>query len=138
MSTLQFIDTALFRFVNETLRNPVFDSLMPVFIIGGHYGTTGLLSFYMPEACAAVETTPLVYYRHMRKPHNQCYFRPNCIGTRRGENENHVQEKDKPAPAPPDTVKQFASVTETGRFLVYRRSRVLQHVQVFVCDDLQR
>jgi membrane-associated phospholipid phosphatase len=110
----------------------------PVFVIGGHYGTTSLLSFYMPEAQATANGTPMVYFRYMRKPQNQFYFWPSYIGVRRGENAIYVHEKDKSAPAPPDVVKQFASVTEIGRFPVYRRNRVMHYVQVFACRDLQR
>ena len=110
----------------------------PVFVIGGHYGTASLLSFYMPGAQATVNGTPMVYFRYMSKPQNQFYFWPGYIGVRRGENAIYVHEKDKATPAPPDVVKQFASVTEIGRFPVYRRSRVMHYVQVFACHDLQR
>ncbi len=109
----------------------------PVFVIGGHYGTTSLLSFYMPEAKAAVSGTPLVYYRHFPRPRTQFYFWPGYMGTRRGENAIYVQEKDKPAPAPPDILKSFASVTEIGRFPVMYRGRVLRQVQLFACRDLR-
>ncbi len=34
MAAPQAIDTALFRFINETLRNPIFDWIMPVFAGG--------------------------------------------------------------------------------------------------------
>jgi 4-amino-4-deoxy-L-arabinose transferase-like glycosyltransferase/membrane-associated phospholipid phosphatase len=111
----------------------------PVFVIGGHYGTTSLLSFYMPEAKAVVSSdNPLVYYRYMARPQNQFYFWPSYVGVRRGQNAIYVQEKDKPSPAPPDIVKQFASVTQVGNFPVIHHTRVLHHVQVFACRDLQR
>jgi hypothetical protein len=111
----------------------------PVFVIGGHYGTTSLLSFYMPEAKAAVNSgDPFVYYRYMGRPQNQFFFWPGYVGVRRGQNAIYVQEKDKPAPAPPDIVKQFASVTPIGNFPVIYHTRVLHHVQVFACRDLQR
>ena len=35
----------------------------PVFIIADHYGLVGEISFYLPEAKAAVTTDPLVFYR---------------------------------------------------------------------------
>lgn len=110
----------------------------PVFVIGGHYGTTSLLSFYMPEAKAALKDEPLVYFRYMAKPNTQFYFWPSYIGTRRGENAIYVQEKDKPAPAPADVLKEFASVTEIDRFPLQHRGRVLHYIQVFACRDLQR
>ncbi|MCX6927672.1 MAG: glycosyltransferase family 39 protein, partial [Verrucomicrobia bacterium] len=48
----------------------------PVFIICGHYGITGLFSFYLPEARAALHTMPLVYYQSSSVPNNQLYFWP--------------------------------------------------------------
>ena len=33
----------------------------PAFIIAGHYGITGLYSFYIPQARAALKSEPLVY-----------------------------------------------------------------------------
>ena len=110
----------------------------PVFVIGGHYGTTGILSFYIPEAKAAVNSTPIVYYRYMTRPNTQFYFWPSYAGERRGQNAIYVQEKDKPGwPAPPDIMKEFGSVTEIGYFPVSYRNRVLRHVQIFACRDLQ-
>ena len=35
----------------------------PVFIIGDHYSMVGEITFYLPEARAAVTTDPLVFYR---------------------------------------------------------------------------
>jgi hypothetical protein len=111
----------------------------PVFVIGGHYGTTSLLSFYMPEARTAAPEKPLVHYRYMVKPTTQFYFWPTYYGgVRRGQNAIYVQEKDKPAGAPPDIVKQFASVTEIGNFPVHHHGRVMHNIQVFACRDLQR
>ncbi len=108
----------------------------PVFVIGGHYGTSGLLSFYMPEARKEVNATPLVYYRHTAKPNTQFYFWPSYVGARRGQNAIYVQEKSRAAPAPPDVVKKFASVMEIGRFPIIHRHRVLHQVQIFACRDL--
>ena len=111
----------------------------PVFIIGGHNGTTSLLSFYMPEAKAAVkDANPLVYFRYMVRPNTQYYFWPSYVSLRRGQNAIYVQEKDKPAPAPPDIVKQFASVTEVDSFPVVHKTRVFHRIQIFACRDLQR
>jgi 4-amino-4-deoxy-L-arabinose transferase-like glycosyltransferase len=118
-------------------RRKLLDEGKPVFVIGGHYGTAGLLSFYMPEARAVVNSTPLVYYRDTGKPNTQFYFWPSYIGVRQGENALFVQERDKPAPVPPAVAKQFASVTEVGRFSILHRHRVLHCIQVFACRDLQ-
>ena len=49
----------------------------PAFIIGGHYGLTGEVSFYLPEGKAAVQSgKPLVYYLSTDYPKNQIYFWP--------------------------------------------------------------
>jgi hypothetical protein len=110
----------------------------PVFIIGGHYGTTGLLSFYIPEASASASTTPLVYYRSTARPNNQFYFWKGYAGERRGQNAIYVQEKDKPSPVPANVIEEFASVTAIGSFPVMRNGRVLHQVHLFACRDLQR
>jgi hypothetical protein len=107
----------------------------PVFIIGGHYGTVGLLSFYMPNARRAVTSTPLVFYRALARPKNQFYFWPTYRDLRPGDNALYVQEKERPAPAPPDILRSFASVTEVGTFPIKERGRVLRHMQVFACRD---
>lgn len=108
----------------------------PAFVIGGHYGTTGLLSFYMPEAKTTVTGTPIVYMRYIPRPKSQFYFWPTYRDTRRGQNALYVQQKSKAEPAPPDIVKSFASVTEVGHFPVVYRGRVLHRVQIFACRDL--
>jgi hypothetical protein len=111
----------------------------PVFVIGGHYGTTSLLSFYMKEGRATVsDATPLVYYRYMVRPNTQYFFWPSYVGVRRGQNAIYVQEKEKGTPPPPDIVKQFASVTEINSFPVIHKSRVFHRIQIFACRDLQR
>jgi membrane-associated phospholipid phosphatase len=109
----------------------------PVFVVAGHYGTTSLLSFYMPEAKAAATRTPLVYCRHLKQPKTQFFFWPSYINTRQGENAIYVIEKDKPATPPPDVIKSFESVTEVGRFPVKHRGRTLHTVQIFACRNLR-
>jgi hypothetical protein len=109
----------------------------PVFVIGGHYGTTSLLSFYMPAARTNVTTAPLVYYRKMPRPTTQFYFWSSYAETRRGQNALYVQEKNNREPPPRDIVKQFASVEEIGFFPVLYRGRALHHVQIFACRDLR-
>ena len=65
----------------------------PVFIIGNHYGLVGQVSFYLPEARAAVKTNPLVYFRHTATPQNQFFFWPG-YNLRKGENAVFVTELD--------------------------------------------
>lgn len=109
----------------------------PAFIIGGHYGTTSLLSFYLPEAKRAVNDTPLVYMRYIPRPKSQFYFWPTYRETRRGQNALYVQEKNTAEPPPPDIVKSFASVEQVGYFPMVYRGRVLHRIQVFACRDLR-
>ena len=106
----------------------------PVFVVGGHYGTTSILAFYTPRTDSV--NAPQFYYRALGRPNSQFYFWPSYLGVRRGENAIYVQDKDEPRPPPKDMVKQFASVTEVGHFPVRHRGRVLRHVQVFACRDL--
>jgi len=48
----------------------------PVFLIAHHYGITGLLSFYLPEARPQPGALPLVYSVLGPVPDNQFYFWP--------------------------------------------------------------
>ncbi len=109
----------------------------PVFVIAGHYGSAGLLSFYMPEARTNLSSTPLVYYRTTSRPNNQFYFWLGYTGARRGQNAIYVQERDKPAPPPRMLAQQFASVTEIGSFTIQSRGRVFHRIQLFACRDLK-
>jgi 4-amino-4-deoxy-L-arabinose transferase-like glycosyltransferase/membrane-associated phospholipid phosphatase len=129
--------TELARIV-ATHRNALADEGPPVFVIGGHYGTTSLLTFYMEEARTNVNRQPLVHYRSLRKSKTQFYFWPGYAdGTRQGQNAIYVQERRRRAPPPRDVVKDFATVTEIGRFPIVHRNRVLHHVQVFACRNLK-
>ena len=110
----------------------------PVFVIGAHYGTTGLLSFYMDDARSATRSdTPLVYFRTRPKPVNQFYFWPGYPGVRQGQNAVFVQEKDRPTAPPKELLSQFASVTEIGNFPIVSHDRVFHRVQLFACRNLQ-
>jgi hypothetical protein len=52
----------------------------PAFIIADHYGMTGLYSFYLPQAKAALPSEPLVYCADSDEPVNQFYFWPEYNG----------------------------------------------------------
>jgi 4-amino-4-deoxy-L-arabinose transferase-like glycosyltransferase/membrane-associated phospholipid phosphatase len=105
-----------------------------VFIIGDHYGITGLLSFYLPEARAAVPENPLVYYRSSETPENQFYFWPG-YRDRKGQNAIYVNGTRKPEPAPERIQKEFATVTDLGIHKVYYRGRVFHQFQLFECRN---
>jgi 4-amino-4-deoxy-L-arabinose transferase-like glycosyltransferase len=134
-----------------------------VFIIGSHYGLTGQITFYLPEARSGLPDNPLVYYRTSDKPRNQFYFWPGYRGRHKGANALYVDEarlpklkhdwiqdwlagrKDiyEPDTSPPDKVpkevmEEFESVTYLGTKDITVRGRVLRRVQLFACRNLLR
>ena len=136
----------------------------PAFIIGNHYGITGLLSFYVPEAKARVRTQPLVYCLSSDKPRNQLYFWPHYRywDSRKGQNALYVEEtsvpvypmgqwfksiftgRPGPEPAPPKRadlppllLKEFDSVKDLGVKPVYEHGQVYRWIQMFECRNLR-
>lgn len=112
----------------------------PVFIIGNHYGMVGQLSFYLPEARAAVTKEPLVFFRASPIPKNQFYFWPG-YENRQGQNAIFVRElkrdQENTPPAPPDLQRAFESVTPLGVRNVLYGGRVARRLQLFACRDLR-
>lgn len=112
----------------------------PVFIIADHYGLTSQISFYLPEAKAAVLTTPLVYFQSSAVPKNQFYYLPG-YSNRKGENAIYVHEldRDKPKPIPPPArlKAEFESVEEIGVRNVMYHGRVMRPLQFFACRNLK-
>ncbi len=136
----------------------------PAFIICGHYGITGLFTFYLPEAKAALRTSqPLVYCITSDKPGDQFYFWPEYRypDRRKGENAIYVTEpgrpklesgwfwkwlggrevsaaeEPKPVNAPPRLVQQFESVTNLGVREIKVDGRVMKRIQLFECRNLR-
>ena len=136
----------------------------PAFIICSHYGITGLYSFYIPEAKAAIHSDePLVYAMDSDTPHNQFYFWPeyNYVGHRQGQNAVFVSEVDPyplepgwfwkwlkrepisygnippPSPAPEKLLQQFASVTDLGEHDIELDGRVFHRVHLWACYHLK-
>ena len=134
------------------------------FIICSHYGITGLYSFYIPEAKAAIHSDePLVYAMDSDSPHNQFYFWPeyNYAGHRQGQNAVFVSEVDPyplergwfwkwlkrepisygnippPSPAPEKLLQQFASVTDLGEHDIELDGRVFHRVHLWACYHLK-
>ncbi|MBI4327911.1 MAG: glycosyltransferase family 39 protein [Chloroflexi bacterium] len=122
--------------VVETARAQLLAEGEPVFLIGSHYGITGLLSFYLPAAKDGVPGHPLAYYQSNDIPQNQFFFWPG-YGRRKGENAVYVQKTDAPQPAPARLLKEFASVTDLGMHDVVYRGRVVRRIQLFACRNLQ-
>lgn len=133
-----------------------------VLIIGSHYGITGQMSFYLPEARAGLPDHPLVYYRTSDKPRNQFYFWPGYRGRHPGANAIYVDEaslpkfrrdwfsawlsglKDLHEPDEPETIKvprevrdEFGSVADLGTRDVVVRGRLLRRLRLFACRDLR-
>ena len=108
----------------------------PVFIIGDHYGITGLLSFYLPEAKAGVPDNPIVFYQSSAKPQNQFYFWPG-YKERKGANAIYVQQTNGPHPPPERLQKEFASITDLGIHEIRYRDRIFHRIQLFECRDLR-
>jgi membrane-associated phospholipid phosphatase len=108
----------------------------PVFIIGEHYGTTSVVSFYLPEAKAGVPDEPLAYCRSSATPQNQFYFWPG-YNSRHGQNALYVQQVPEPQPPPASLRQEFDSVSDLGMFNVSYRGRVLRRVQIFACRNLR-
>ncbi|MBM3834792.1 MAG: phosphatase PAP2 family protein [Verrucomicrobia bacterium] len=108
----------------------------PVFIIGGHYGITGLLSFYLPEAKAVAASQPLVYFQSSQHPVNQFYFWPG-YKMRKGQNALYVREHKAPRPAPKQLLEEFESVVDLGTRDVLYRGRHFHRIQLFQCRNLR-
>ena len=128
----QAIDTARQRLLAEG---------KPVFIIADHYGTTGELSFYLPEARTNVVNNPIVYYQNSPTPVNQFYFWPSYT-ERKGDNAIYVREldRDHPTPfAPPERLQQeFESVTDLGvTNVMYHDEFLLRPFQLFACRGVR-
>ncbi len=109
----------------------------PVFLIGNHYGITGQLSFYLPEAKEAVRAgRPFVYFRSTDTPVNQFYFWPG-YQDRKGQNALFVMPTDRPRPPPERLVAEFESVTDLGLREVRDGPRVMRRIQLYACRGLR-
>jgi membrane-associated phospholipid phosphatase len=121
-------------------RKEVLDEGKRTFIITDHYGLAGEISFYLPEAKAAVAETPLVYYKTTPVPKNQFFFWPGYT-TRKGENAVFIRELDRknpqPKPPPQSLQDEFESVTDMGIRNVMYHGQLLRPLQFFACRNLK-
>jgi hypothetical protein len=143
-------------------RNQLLQEGKPVFIIAGHYGLVGHISFYLPEARKRVKSDPLVYFPTSTRPKNQFYFWPGYKGRHTGENAIFVREVDGPdlpsnwltlwlkgspelmnvttqaVPPPPplDLVQEFDSVEQMGIWEIKYKGRVFRYLQILACRNL--
>ena len=135
----------------------------PAFIICDHYGLTGLFSFYLPDAKAALKSGPLVYSMDSTEPANQFYFwsEYNYLATRQGQNAIFVAQMDpyplengwvwkwlageplhyKDVPPPPslpnEITGEFESVTDLGDRDIKIGDRVFHRIHLWACYDLK-
>jgi Dolichyl-phosphate-mannose-protein mannosyltransferase len=135
----------------------------PAFIIADHYGMTGLFTFYLPQARAALPAGPLVYCVDSDEPKNQLFFWPDYDyhAQRQGQNAIYVSELDPypleagwfwkwlthqtvgyatvppPFPKPPRMLKEFESVSDLGEFEIKIGKRVFRRVHLWACHNLR-
>jgi hypothetical protein len=147
----------------EQAREKLIPEGRPAFIICGHYGITGLFTFYLPEARAALHTQPLVYCITSARPENQFYFWPEYRypGHHKGENaifviepgtaslehgwfwkwlagkEVLVAREPMPISTPPLLLQQFESVTNLGVQEIMVDGRIMKRIQLFECRNLR-
>jgi membrane-associated phospholipid phosphatase len=146
----------------ESAREKLAAEGKPAFIIAGHYGITGLYSFYIPQAQTALKSGPLVYSADSDAPVNQFYFWPeyNYRDRRKGQNAVFAAEADlykledgwfwkwlahqpvnhaTPAPVvlPPRIAQEFESTTDLGEQDVKIGDRVFHRVHLWACYNLK-
>jgi hypothetical protein len=146
----------------ETAREKLAAEGKPAFIIAGHYGITGLYSFYIPQARAALKSEPLVYCVDSDAPENQFYFWPeyNYLDQRKGQNALFASEASlyklesdwlwkwlthRPinyttpelVSLPPRIAQEFESVTDLGEQDIKIGDRVFHRVHLWACYNLK-
>ena len=131
------------RIVGEA-RNDLLKDGKPVFIICPDYSTAGEVSFYLPEAQAAVTGEPIAYCWDSNEPITEYHFWPKYdFWKRTGDNAIffeviplHAGEPD-PAPmgVPVELPTEFHSVKSIGRFHADFRGRPMRWIEIFECRD---
>lgn len=107
------------------------------FVIGSHYGITGQLSFYIPEARDRAAHHPLVFFRYSPQMLNQFSFWETYTNRVGGRALYVARTNGETEPAPDWLLEQFESVKDLGDFPVEYRGRVFRHLQIFECDGLK-
>jgi 4-amino-4-deoxy-L-arabinose transferase-like glycosyltransferase len=146
----------------ETEREKLAAGGKPAFIIAGHYGITGLDSFYIPQARAALKSEPLVYCVDSDESANQFYFWPeyDYRAHRKGQNAIYISEanlylldsdwlwkwlkheqlnRTKPPSntLPPRIAQEFESVTDLGEHDIMIGDRVFHREHLWACYNLK-
>jgi hypothetical protein len=145
----------------ERAREKVEKQGKPAFIICDHYGMTGQLSFYLPEARRDISASTLVYFRVTPTPENQFYFWPNYLN-RTGQSAIFVVEAQRPRlvpgwflrwwhhepdlfvdgpssapPVPPEVRKEFQSIEDMGIKDVIVNGNLVRRLQLYECRNLR-
>ena len=118
----------------------------PVFIICPEYGSTSLVTFYLPEARAAVPGPPIVYCWGAEQPITEFHFWPEYQFWRRtGDNAIYVnliqlvagtsRPKAESEAPPEDLTRRFRSVKYLGLYHGDFRGRPVRWFQLFECRD---
>jgi hypothetical protein len=139
----RFDPTARVRGMNETARavagarEALLAEGKDVFLVAMHYGLTGELSFYLPEARQGLPHSPLAYVRMTDHPKNQFYFWPQYRypELRKGQNAIFVMEVRTPEQPPHGLLEQFQSVTDLGVRPIQSRKQVIRLIQLFACRN---
>jgi len=147
----------------ETAREKLEAGGKPAFILTDQYGITGMFSFYIPQARAALKTSPLVYCLDSDEPANQFFFWPdyNYRAHRQGQNAIFISELDTyplesgwlgkwlaqekvnygeippPMQIPTRVADEFASVTDLGESEIKLGDRVFRRVHLWACYNLK-
>jgi 4-amino-4-deoxy-L-arabinose transferase-like glycosyltransferase len=127
-------------------RNNLLKEGKPVFIICPDYSTASEVSFYLPEAQAAVNGEPIAYCWDSNKPITEFHYWPQYdFWKRTGDNAIFFEiiplarHSDDPSPAPvqppQELLTRFRSVKSIGRFPADFRGRPMRWVEVFECRD---
>jgi len=126
------------RLVNETRSEWEEKEHRPTFIIASHYGLTGQMSFYLPEAKRGLPGQPLVFVRTSRVPKNQFYFWPEYRypTTRGGQNAIYVSFNDKPEAPPKELAAEFDAITDLGLHEITLNGQVYHRLQLYACRNV--
>jgi hypothetical protein len=131
--------------VNEARLN-LLKAGKPVFILCPDYASTSEVTFYLPEARAAVPGPPIVYCWDAQKPITEFHFWPEYQFWRRtGDNAIYVNliklvaGTSRPVAVselpPEDLARQFRTVKYLGLYHGDFRGRPVRYFQLFECLD---
>ena len=133
------------RIVGEA-RDNLLKEGKPVFIICPEYGAASEISFYLPEARAAVNQEPIACCWDSDKPITEFHYWPGYnFWERTGDNAiffkvvPRAKHSNVPSPSPTELPKEllakFRSVKSIGRFPADFRGEAMHWIEVYECRD---